>query len=138
MNCSSERKNLKIRDKSVENTEDLDNNHLNKIMGANVLLPFMHLDEIFQHDAPNGTGKSSPLFINPIKNRKPISIETSLIYGEPDRFYYIIDPNKEINPEDDEDLKNCEIIGIDVINITYENVECSMIIFKKWTMNFRF
>ena len=47
MNCSSERKNLKIRDKSVENTEDLDNNHLNKIMGANVLLPFMHLDEIF-------------------------------------------------------------------------------------------
>lgn len=85
----------------MEHTDDLDENHLNKIMDANVLLPFMHLDEIFQHNTQNASRSTSPHFINPLKNRKPISIETALIYGEPDRFYYIIDPNKEINPEDD-------------------------------------
>lgn len=98
----------------------------------------MSLDEIFYQENPNSVTAKSPSFINPLKNRKPISVETALIYGEPDRFYYIIDSTKEINPEDDEDLKNCDIVGIQVTNITYDNVECSMIVFKKWTMNFRF
>lgn len=34
-----------------------------------------------------------PSFVSPLQSRKPISIETALIYGEPDRFYYVIDPN---------------------------------------------
>ena len=108
-NISSSRGHLKLQDKIISSAEDLDSNHLHKIMNENVLLPFMSLNEIFNHEN-NGTtptqGGPSPLtsFINPLKNRKPISIETALIYGEPDRFYYIIDPSKNINPEDDDDL----------------------------------
>ena len=43
-------------------------------------------------------------FVSPIHMRIPISIETALIYGEPDRFYYIVDPKKKIDPDDDAQL----------------------------------
>ena len=31
----------------------------------------------------------------------------------------------------------CEVIGLDVIDIHYNNEECAMIIFKNWTLDFR-
>jgi len=34
-------------------------------------------------------------FVNPVDSNKPISIETALVFGHPDRFYQIIDPTKE-------------------------------------------
>jgi hypothetical protein len=46
-------------------------------------------------------GKDASTYKNPILERKPISIETALIYGESDRFYSIIDPNKQLNEKDD-------------------------------------
>ena len=110
MDGSSSRRHLILEDKVVECADDLDSNHLSNIMNSKVLLPFMSLDEIFHWDKPTVQNQTS--FINPLKNRKPISIETALIYGEPDRFYYIIDPKKDVNPEDDDELKNCEIIGL--------------------------
>ena len=79
-----------------------------------------------------------PSFVSPLQMGKPISIETALIYGEKDRFYYIIDPNKKIDPEDDAQLQNCEVVGLHVINMQYDNIDCSMIIFRNWTLSFRF
>ena len=42
---------------------------------------------------------------NPVKHRKPLSIETALIYGEQDRFYNIIDSKKEFTQEDIENVE---------------------------------
>lgn len=34
---------------------------------------------------------------NPVQQKKPLSIETALIYGENDRFYNLIDQNYDPN-----------------------------------------
>jgi hypothetical protein len=40
-----------------------------------------------------------------------------LIYGEQDRFYNVIDPRKEWNIEEESDLENSNVVGLNVINI---------------------
>jgi len=47
------------------------------------------------------------MFHNPILQKKAISIETALIYGESDRFYKIVDPESETYNEDDSSTDNC-------------------------------
>lgn len=55
--------------------------------------------------------------MNPINQKKPISIENALIFGEKDRFYKLVDSVDENAANDDEKLNNCEIVGLEVINI---------------------
>lgn len=84
-------------------------------------------------------GKQS--FSNPILQKKPLSIETALIYGESDRFYSIIDPDAPAVTETEEDgqnSENTEVVGLSVINIQYDNDPCSMILFRNWTHNFKY
>lgn len=57
-----------------------------------------------------------------------MSIETALIFGEPERFY-------EVVGEEDAERK---IIGMTVINLPFDNQECSLILFRNWTHNFEF
>ena len=54
---------------------------------------------------------------NPLNSKKPISIENALIFGESDRFYKIVDPVDDGAANDDDKFNNCEIIGLQVINI---------------------
>ena len=75
--------------------------------------------------------------------KKPISIENALIFGESDRFYQIVDHIDDATADqEDQDyelrLQNSEIVGLHVINIQYDNVPCSMIMFRNWTNNFKF
>ena len=59
------------------------------ILTQKILLPVPKLSE-------GQRSESDTNFENPVFLRKPLSIETALIYGEQDRFYNIIDPKKEI------------------------------------------
>ena len=61
-----------------------------------------------------------------------------MIYGEQDRFYNIIDPKKEASQDEDYDLENSNVVGLNVINIQYDNDPCSMILFRNWTHNFKY
>lgn len=61
-----------------------------------------------------------------------------MIYGEQDRFYNIIDPKKETSQDEDYDLENSNVVGLNVINIQYDNDPCSMILFRNWTHNFKY
>ena len=71
--------------------------------------------------------------------RKPISIENALIFGEPDRFYNVINPDKSNFLEnEDRDFPDNEVVGLHCINIHYDNDPCSMILFRNWTHNFKF
>ena len=54
--------------------------------------------------------------LNPLNQKKPISIENALIFGESDRFYKIVDSGDDIQNEDDK-INSSEIIGLHVINI---------------------
>jgi hypothetical protein len=74
--------------KKVQTVDDLDGGHLNDLMNQKILLPISKIVE---------EGKDACTYKNPILERKPISIETALIYGESDRFYRIIDHNKQLN-----------------------------------------
>ena len=65
----------------------------------------------------------------------PISIEQALFNGTSDTFYYMVDPNKTF--DENEDHQQNPIIGLNLINIEYENEPCSMILMKNWTENFR-
>ena len=60
-------------------------------------------------------------FINPVFEKKPISIETALIYGESDRFYSLIDPDAAsvVTETEEEGLnsENNDVVGLSVINI---------------------
>ena len=57
-------------------------------------------------------------FSNPVNYRRPICIETALIFGEPHSFYNIIDPAKYAGEElDDIPMDDTEVIGLTVINI---------------------
>ena len=78
-------------------------------------------------------------FSNPIFSKKPVSIEQALIWGEKDRFYSVINPNVP-NDELQEDSNGLskEIVGLNVINIDYDNDQCSLILFRNWTHNFRY
>lgn len=67
---------------------------------------------------------------NPVLDFKPISIETALIFGEPDRLYYIEDDSAN-----DEDAK--QVIGLNVVNMRFDDEDCSVILFRNWTDNFR-
>ena len=67
---------------------------------------------------------------NPVFDFKPISIETALIFGEPDRFYYIEDDS-----DHQEDVKR--VIGLNVMNMRFDNEDCSVIMFRNWTENFK-
>jgi len=51
--------------------------------------------------------------------KKPINIETALIYGESDRFYHLIDPDADItdNEEDGPNSEKNDVVGLSVINI---------------------
>ena len=129
--------NLTFNNKVIENVDDLDSDHLKEILTAKVLLPVKKIEEMNSTDRPNNEETQS-MFVSPIQQGKPISIENALIYGEKDRFYYIIDPNKKIDPEDDGQLHKCEVVGLHVINMQYDNIDCSMIIFRNWTLSFRF
>ena len=89
---------------------------------------------------PNENDNNSN-FVNPILQNKPVSIETALIYGETDRFYYIIDPdeNAEDNSENNKlNYEDNDVIGLSVVNIEYDNDLCSMILFRNWTHNFKY
>jgi len=44
--------------------------------------------------------------------KKPMSIETALLYGGADQFYNVIEPEKE-----DHGNEEAEIVGMHVINI---------------------
>lgn len=92
--------NLTFNDKVIENVDDLDSNHLKDILTAKVLLPVKKIEEMTSSDRQNNDDTNS-MFVSPLQMGKPISIESALIYGEKDRFYYIVDPNKKIDPEDD-------------------------------------
>ena len=129
--------NLTFNNKVIENVDDLDADHLKEILSAKVLLPVKKIEEFTSTDKP-ANDDSMPSFVSPLQMGKPVSIETALIYGEKDRFYYIIDPNKKIDPDDDAQLQNCEVVGLHVINMQYDNIDCSMIIFRNWTLSFRF
>ena len=85
-------------------------------MNAKVLLPVKKIEEMTQGDRQNNDDPNS-MFVSALMIGKPISIENALIYGEEDRFYYIVDPNKKIDPEDDSQLQNCEVVGLHVINM---------------------
>lgn len=50
-----------------------------------MLVPIPRLNEDLENE------KIELKIDNPVKQRKPLSIETALIYGEQDRFYNIID-----------------------------------------------
>lgn len=78
--------------KRVQTVDDLDGGHLNDLMNQKILLPISKIVE---------DGEEENSYKNPILERKPISIETALIYGESDRFYSIIDPNKKLNDKED-------------------------------------
>ena len=73
-----------------------------------------------------------------LNRKKPISIENALIFGESDRFYKIVNFNNEEANQEDEQMNNCEIVGLHVINIEYDSLPCSMILFRNWTNNFKF
>lgn len=131
--------NLTFNNKIIENVDDLDENHLKDILNVKVLLPVKKIEEITQlEEPPTADDERKHTFVSPLQMRRPISIENALIYGEQDRFYYIIDPNKKIDPDDDAQLNRCEVVGLHVINMLYDNIPCSMIIFRNWTLNFRF
>lgn len=83
--------------------------------------------------------------MNPVHQRRPISIETALIWGEPDSFYNIIDPDALARHQEAADadetlpMEDTEVVGLSVIpNIQYDNDLCSMILFRNWTHNFRY
>lgn len=116
--------------KLVENVDDLAIGHLQDIMNQKILMPIAKLIE---------PGKDHQ---NPVLQNKPISIETALIWGESDRFYSIVDPEadqSEIQHELETEPENREVVGLHVINkIQYDNDDCSLILFRNWTHNFRY
>jgi hypothetical protein len=70
-----------------------------------------------------------------------ISIECALMFDERDRFYQIIDREDVMDAaqnHDEEEFQNLEIISLHSINIQYDNVPCSMILFRNWSNNFKF
>ena len=75
------------RDK-LKKIEDLDQSHLKDVMNKKVLLPIAKIVEDWENN------EQDRAFENPVLQRKPISIETALIFGESDRFYNVIDPEK--------------------------------------------
>jgi len=63
-----------------------------------------------------------------------------LIYGDPDRFYKIVDPSYKADDDEgpsEADL-NGEIVGFSIANISYEGDQCSFILFRNWTSNFKY
>lgn len=66
-----------------------------------------------------------------MQQRKPISIETALIFGEQDRFYNLID--QDFKPNETPIDENSEVVGLTVVNIEYDGDPCSMILFRNWT-----
>ena len=69
--------------KKIQNVDDLDQSHLKDIMSQKILKPIQKVSETQE-------SSSQQNFQNPIFQKKPISIETALIYGESDRFYSLL------------------------------------------------
>ena len=120
----------------IASVDDLDENekmksHLKEFLTKKILLPLPQIVENSQ--------KKEQKFSNPILSRRPISIETALIYGESDRFYSVIDEDQE-KREIFEDYKfeKHEMLGLHVVNINFDNDPCSMIMFRNWTHNFKY
>ena len=102
-------------------------------MSKKVLLPIEKISENEEKDPDQ--------LHNPVLQKKPISIETALIFGEQDRFYNVINPDKldkEHNVDIDNECPTNEVVGLHHINIEYDNDPCSMILFRNWTNNFKF
>lgn len=123
-------KSSKIEAKVID---DIDQDHLHEIMTKKVLIPIEKIAE--------NVDKDPEKMNNPILQKKPISIETALIFGEQDRYYNVINPDKideSKNIELDDEYPSNEVVGIHCINIEYDNDPCSMILFRNWTNNFKF
>ncbi len=61
-----------------------------------------------------------------------------MIYGEHDRFYNIINPDKIKSQEDIENIEYNNVVGLNVINVQFDDDPCSMILFRNWTSNFKY
>ena len=57
-------------------------------MSKKILLPLDRVAEGGEAEVDKNS------FDNPVLQKKPISIETALIFGEHDRFYNVINPDK--------------------------------------------
>jgi hypothetical protein len=93
------------------------------------LLPYLYMEENMSQDDQNKYK---------INTTKPISVEEALIFGEVDRFYYVINPD-QIN-ESFESLakEEMEVVGLNLINIQFEQKDCHLILLKNWTSYFRY
>lgn len=101
-------------------------------MTKKLLVPIPRLNEEMDNDL------NEMRLDNPVKQRRPLSIETALIYGEQDRFYNIIDSKKEFTQEDIENIEQNNVVGLNVINVQFDDDPCSMILFRNWTSNFKY
>ena len=68
----------------INYVQDLEQNHLNDILTKKILLPVTKIEE--SNNIVNQASNE-----NPVLQRKPVSIETALIFGETDRFYSVLD-----------------------------------------------
>lgn len=110
---------------------DLDEHHLKEILNKKILLPLPQIVE--------NNNKKEENFENPILSRRPISIETALIFGESDRFYSVIDEDpQEREIYEDYKFESHEMLGLHVVNIEFDGDPCSMIMFRNWTHNFKY
>ena len=96
----------------------------------------MPIEKITEDDKKNPDNHN-----NPVLQKKPISIETALIFGEHDRVYNVINPDlleSQTHIELGDECPTNEVVGLHCINIEYDNEPCSMILFRNWTNNFKF
>lgn len=103
-------------------------------MSRQSLLPIGMLDE-------KDLQKDKQLISKESNMERIISIECALMFDERDRFYQIIDREDMMEAaqnHDEEEFQNLEIISLHSINIQYDNVPCSMILFRNWSNNFKF
>ena len=93
-----------------------------------MLKPIPKVSEKFELESSGKLVDSDKFNNNPIQANKVVSIETALIFGEPERFYQIVS---------EDDSKEPKIIGMTVINLPFDNEDCSLILFRNWTHNFQ-
>lgn len=103
-----------------------------------MLVPFQAVPKE-QVEEQEASEQAEAVFDNPVHKREPISVETALIFGEPTSFYQVINPNKPIEEQEAEEFaEDSEIVGLNVINIEYDNDPCSVILFRNWSNQFKY
>lgn len=101
------------------------------------LLPMKRIEEIIEGEEWHVKDKNDMGFICPMDMNMPISIEQALIYGEVDRFYFVVDPQWKPN-SDDNSVAKCEIVSLHSKKVIFDRTDCMLVCFKTWSEHFKF